>query len=448
MGRHTPSRRRVWETATSAIAITLLTFFAGLALADVGSAPAPGQGLAEVPTAVDSPFQSAPSPGVYKGIDRGISIDSPVEGDVLYPGGPLEIVYRVTGDQTPTTLHFVLSGPGRLELLDEVRYFGSDASPQTVSLAVPDNARTGRYLIYAYSAANANQGLSDEFRVQRNDLALEEIRFDWRERSGNWPLTARVRNVGSTFDGEVTIDLSLALFGVSDVRSFTRELRLGAGSSTDLVLTRLDGESLRRYQHQCGLPMTAELRVSAGSVPDVALSNNVIGGDLYLPFGGLRIRPSIVVARRDGMGGARVAEGGSLGWTYDLGVSHPDSGRTTDLVTAIHVKNCDARPLSEGVGGSVATGETVSYRATVSGTWPCGGGRLGDCPRDELVVWGPVPARLTNGPGEERSIPMSLPGLHQVSLRVDLEVTSLPGGHSWVRHYDGDSFRFFIFPSR
>ena len=323
-----------------------------------------------------------------------------------------------------------------------------DDSLRLVPARVPIDARTGRYLVWGYSTAVANQGLSDEFRVERIDLALEEVTFDWPDRSGNWPLTARVRNLGSTFDGEVTIDLSLALFGVGDSRSFTRELRLGAGESTDLVLARLGDELLRRYRHQCGLPITAQLHVPEGSVPDVMLSNNRLGGELYLPFGGLRIQPSIVVVRREGTGGARVEEGGSLAWIDDLGVYHPDSDRTTDLVTAIHVKNCDARPLSEGVGGRLVTGETISYRASVSGTWPCGGGRLGNCRRDELVVWGPAPYRLTIGPGERQAIPISLPALHQVSLQVDLEVTSVSGGHSWVTPYDGDSFRFIVLVSR
>jgi len=448
MGRHTPARQSVWGTATSAITITVLTLFAGLALADAGPAQSPGRGLVERATPVNSQRQSAPLPGVYKGIDRGISIDSPAEGDPLYPGGPLDIVYRVTGDQQPATVTFYLFGPGSPTRLADVRYAGNDASAQTVSLRVPDDARTGRYLVFAYAAATANQGLSDELRVQHNDLALEEIRFDRRDRANNWPLTARVRNVGSTFDGQVTIDLSLAPFGVDDVRSFTRELRLGAGEATDLVLTRLDSALLRRYRHQCGLPMTAELHLPAGSVPDTALSNNALGGDLYLPFGGLRIQPSIVVVRRDGAGGARVDEGGSLAWIDDLGVYRPDSGRTTDLVTAIHVKNCDARPLSETVGGFMASGETISYRASVSGTWPCGGGTLGDCRRDDLVVWGPLAYRLAIGPGEVRSIPIFLPGLRQVPLRVDLHVTSLPGGHSWLQPDDGDSFRFLIMRSR
>jgi hypothetical protein len=177
-------------------------------------------------------------------------------------------------------------------------------------------------------------------------------------------------------------------------------------------------------------------------------SNNGLDSDLYLPYGGLRIHPSIVVVRQEGTGGARVEEGGSLAWIEDLGVDRPDSGRTTSLVTAIHVKNCDARPLSEGAGGSPVTGETISYRASVSGSWPCGGGRLGDCRRDELVLWGPVPYRMTNGPGVQSSIPITLPALHQVPLQVDLEVTSVTGGHSWVTPYDGDSFRFSIVVSR
>ena len=108
MGRHFPSSRSLLAVITRSIATTVLALFTGLVMADVAQAPIPGQQLAEQSPPADSESQSVQSRGVYKGIDRGISIDAPTDSDVLYPGGDLNIVYRVTGEQRPTTVRFVL----------------------------------------------------------------------------------------------------------------------------------------------------------------------------------------------------------------------------------------------------------------------------------------------------------------------------------------------------
>ena len=365
---------------------------------------------------------------------------SPERTSTVHPGDSLDVSYKLNARVEPGPITFDLYHSGTIVQSQMVDYNpgppirpGRDSVYHLIWEMSPDLRTDTRYTFMArHSQAS---GFSQPFTITDpigfgegdgtavyHDLALGDVSIDPRDKT----LTAIVENNGDAVDAEVEFDVGLIIFGGS--RTIQKHLNIGEGERQEVVLYRFNQETLNRYRNECGLPLSVNLRVPnwQRGIPDSDSYNNQLEKILYLPGGGVRITSSRLVLRRDGFGGGgTVDDGGRIDWTRDFSIEQRDPNETSTLSTSLTIKNCGARPFEY---------ENPVIRATAHGTWPCGGGRLGDCEQDQRL-WGPIPYDTGLEPGEETGIDIFLAGLRHVNQTVRIRASA--NGSS-------DEFQFFL----